>query len=659
LSVMHGSRIRVGSRLRALAAVLGFLICAPAIVSAAKARPAARPGSAQALFRRAQALLDRNTFDARRMAIRHLEQATLMEPDNASYQLTLARTYYQAGFLKSARLRFERVVAIDAEDPEGHFGLGQVWRRDWLKYLERGSLERAVEHFSTCARTKPDHVESWLMLAPLHVEQDHVSAAFAAAQHAHEADPDRAEALLAMAYTMYRLGQAPVADSVFRLAIPRLQRIVRERFHDIGPVASMEDTARLRRLAPEAQVQFLERFWRDNDPDLATRENEAQLEYWSRVAHAYFLFYDRKRREWDERGEVYVRYGPPEKAVYNPVGTPLRVTFGTGPPFPANILVWNYPSLGMTVTMQDRLLSEYYLLPITRDYDPDPAPDPDSLARRTGSLATAGGRAVFPRLAPGVTPLPIEGLVARFEGTTGPLLVAHVESPGNPADSLWAEWVVLDSTRREVSRGGRSLSTSACDAAERRVADFAAELAPGEYLVGLSVRDRRGRRGVFRAPIELPPHHARLALSDVVVSCGAPQIGASAGGEPSVRIEPNPSASVAPGEPLRAYFEIYHLRPDANGQSRFEYVYTVRSAERDPRIWIQRALAPRQQPPPIIASREEENPGALRRQFVSVPVQHLPAGKYRLEILVRDLIAGVSAGAKAEFLKTGGGAMRN
>ena len=33
--------------------------------------------------------------------------------------------------------------------------------------------------------------------------------------------------------------------------------------------------------------------------------------------------YNPKRKEWDERGEVYVRYGPPTKAEYNPLGAPL------------------------------------------------------------------------------------------------------------------------------------------------------------------------------------------------------------------------------------------------------------------------------------------------------------------------------------------------
>src|SRR5262249_28269134 len=161
--------------------------------------------------------------------------------------------------------------------------------------------------------------------------------------------------------------------------IPRLPKLARERFEDIAPIASAQDTATLRRLPSAARVEFVRRFWREHDPDLTSRENEAQLEYWSRVAQAYFLYFDAKRREWDERGEVYVRYGPPERADYNPVGVSAVQLFATGPAYPLNTLVWSYPGLGMEVRMQDRLLSEYYLLPINRERDMDPEPDPEVL----------------------------------------------------------------------------------------------------------------------------------------------------------------------------------------------------------------------------------------------------------------------------------------
>ena len=643
------------------AAMILLLLVAPAVPG----RSATRATRAAELYAHAESLLARRTIDTRRGALRELEQASLLDPGSAQIELELARTYYLAGFLLQARLRFEHVTQLAPSDPAGRLGLGQVWRRDWLKYLDRTSLERAVDNLSRAARLRPDYCDAWLLLAPLLVEKGDDRAAAAAAVRALDAEPGRAEALLATAYTSFRLGRIAHADSAFASAIPRLRKNVRERFDDIAPVASAEDTAALRRLPVAEQAEFVRRFWAANDPDPVTRENEARLEYWSRVSQAYFLFYDNRRREWDERGEIYVRYGPPDSASYNPVGAMVThtsggnvirsranvVSFGTGPDYPANVLLWTYPGLGMEIVLQDRLLSEYYLLPMTEDYDPDPLPNPDSLARRGDAAAMASGRAVFHTLPPGVSPLPLDAAIARFEGEHGPRLIAQAEVPAAPGDSLWADWVVLDSTRNEVVRAGRTLSPSACDATGRRVADFAADLPPGEYLVGLSVADGKGGRGVFRGTAELGVAPAGLVLSDVVLSCGAPDVSAGDAGV-VIRPEPNPSARVEGGRPLTAYFEIYHLSPGSDGMSRFEYIYTVHPVEKDTRIWFKRLIAPRPQVQDISASRAENNAGPLRRQFVSVPVQSLPAGRYKLEVRVRDLVANTQAVRVAEFVKS-------
>ena len=649
-------RIRLARALGGAAALLLALL-----PPAGPARAAGRAARAESLFRQAELEIARNTIDDRRMAIRDLEQATLLDPASALYELELARAYYTAGFLSNARRRYERVTRLAPADANGRYGLGQVWRRDWLKYLDRTSLDRAVEHLSFAARLKPDFCDAWLLLAPLLAERGDDRAAAAAAQRALAADPGRADALLAAGYTAYRLGNLERADSAFAAAMPRLRRGVRGRFEDIAPVASERDTAILNHLPPAQQAEYRGRFWRENDPDLATPVNEARLEYWARVAHAYFLFYDLRRHEWDERGEVYVRYGAPDSVSYNPVEAMVRntaagdrshanvVLYGTGPAYPANSQLWVYRDLGMEVLMQDRTLNEIYRLPMTEDFDPDPAPDPDSLARHGEALATSGGRGVFHHLPPGVRPLPAAGTIARFEGGVSPRLLAQVEVPGSPTDSLTAEWVVLDSTRREVARASGALAPSACDPVERRVADFAADLPPGPYLVGLTVRDASGRRGVVRAVADLARDSSALALSDVVVACGEP--GLSVAGGEGIRPAPNPGHRVGDGAPLTAYFEIYHLTPDADGRARFEYVYTVRSAARDPRIWIQRMLSPRSRIPEISATRVEENAGPLRRQFVSVPVQSLPPGPYRLEIRVRDLATRAEVTASADFTR--------
>jgi GWxTD domain-containing protein len=623
------------------------LLIALLTAPSASAAPSPRAPTTDARVAEAEGLLHRNTIESRRLAISLLEDVTLLHPADAGAQLLLARVYYQAGFLKQARLRFEKVARLDPRDAPSQFGLGQVWRRDWMKYLDTLSLQRSITHFAEAGRLAPRSPDAWLMITPLLVENFDLPAAAEAAERAFAAAPEQPECELAVAYTSFRAGRIERAERAFRHAIPRLPRTARERFEDIAPVASERDTFTLHRLPPAEQPGFIAAFWRENDPDPTSPENEAQLEYWTRVAHAFFLYYNTRRREWDERGEVYVRYGPPARAEYNPVMTDLSWRFGTGGEFPMNVLEWSYPELGMTVQMQDRLLSEYYLLPITRTYDPDPRPQPDSLAAHGDALASAGGRGVFPVLPPGVTRLPVDGTVALFQGGAGARLLAQIETAGGPRDTLTAQWVVTDSAGAEVAREHHALSPSACDPADRRVAEFDATLSPGRYLVGLSVRGPGGRRGVYRDTVRVAPPSPELALSDVVIACGAPDRGAG----DVVRIAANPRARVGPGEPLTAYFELYHLTPGDDRVSRFEYVYTVTSADRDWRIWLQRVFAPRSAPAPIQITREESFAGDVRRQFVTVPVQELPPGRYRLEIRVRDLVSGDEAVGRARFTR--------
>lgn len=638
---------RAYSALAALALFFLGSVAAPAGAETAAERRARREADAARLVEHAAGRLRAGTVEARRGALADLERAVQLAPARPDYQLLLARTYMAMGFTRMARERFAKVTALAPEDAEARWGLARMWRRDYLKYLDTTSLVRAVDHLGRATRLDPANVAAWVMLASLRTERGDLAGALAAAEGALGQDPESPEGLAMLGAARWRLGDVEGADSAFRAALPGLPAKVRERFDDIAPLATEADTAYYNRLAPLDRWEYARRFWTEHDPDLATAENEARLEYWARVAQAWSLWFDTKRHEWDERGEVYVRFGPPEKQVYNPVGMSLDSPVTSLPGalrFPMNVLQWQYPSLGMTVNLQDRVLSEYYLLQRYSDRPPDPAPDPDSLARRD-LVETHGGRGLFPSLPPGAKRLPVTGQLARFAGERRPRLVATLEVPATPADSLVAEYVVMDSTERVVTRGARNLSPSACAADSVRVADFASDLPPGTYRVGLTVRGARGR-GSLRLPVTLAPPDSALALSDLVVTCGTP-----VPAEAAVRLAANPSARVAAGDPLTAYVEIYGLATGADGQSRFEIGWTVRSEERDPRIWLQRALQPRTAAPSIEATRRETNAGPLRRQFVSVPVQSLPPGRYRLEVVVCDLLSGEETSGRASFTR--------
>lgn len=634
-----------------LAVVGGLALLAP---HAGAADPAVRHAEGEALATRARQQLSLGTVEGRRAAVQALERATTLEPGNAEWQLQLARTYYRSGWLHAARKRFERVAALQPDDAAARHGLAQVWRRDWLKYLERASLDHAIRESRAAVAADSGFVESWLMLASLLTAQGDSTGALTAAERAERLAPGAPDARLARASGLWRVGRADEADVAFRAALPSLDRLVRERFDDIAPLATEKDTAVYNHLALAAQQEFARRFWVEHDPDLATPLNEAQLEYWSRCTQAYFLYYDHKHHEWDERGEVFVRYGPPEAVAYNPLGSYLysRGAAGTQMQFPMNVLVWSYPSLGMRVTMQDRVLSEYYLLPTSRDRDMDPRPQPEAL-EGGARIGTRQLRGVFPTLPPATTRLPLRTQLARFSGSAGPQLFAAVEAPAAPGDALVADLVVLDSLQREIARASRALSPSACRADSFRVADFSLPLPPGGYAVGFSVR-AQGRRGNSRTSTRLVASPEGLSLSDLAVTCGAPVAPGS-----SVRLDANPSLEVRPGEPLTAYFEVYGLAADTAGIAHFEYGYRVRSSARR-RVWLQRLFAPGPAPPELDGLWTGEHAGALRRQFVSVPLAGLPAGSYVLEVRARDLLTGEETARETPFtrLPAGAGEMR-
>ena len=250
----------------------------------------------------------------------------------------------------------------------------------------------------------------------------------------------------------------------------------------------------------------------------------------------------------------------------------------------------------------------------------------------------------------GVQSLDVRIATANFESEAGPQLLAQAEAAGGPESRIAVEWAVLDSEYDPVLREAASMAASACSPDEARAASFASNLLPGRYRVGMHATDEFGRRGVAMRDVVVQARSRELALSDLVVTCSPPEISVVPGG--GVRLEPETGLVPASADYLNAYFEIYRLTPGPNGEAEFEYHCIVRPVERDTRGWISRMIAPRMMPSPIEMSRRETTRGSLRRQFLSVPVGTLPAGRYELEIRVRDVSAGTESVAVTQFERT-------
>ena len=142
-----------------------------------------------------ETLLERNTIDARRLAIQELEEAVRLAPSNVEHTRVLANAYLKAGFLKSSKGMFQRVRVLEPKDAEAHTGLGEVARRDWIKTLDRASLIEAIQQFDAAIRSRPDYARPWIGVAPLLIELPDYEAALRAGEGACRAAPNQPEAV--------------------------------------------------------------------------------------------------------------------------------------------------------------------------------------------------------------------------------------------------------------------------------------------------------------------------------------------------------------------------------------------------------------------------------------------------------------------------------
>jgi hypothetical protein len=497
----------------------------------------------------------------------------------------------------------------------------------------------------------PHRPECWSAVAALELLRGYPKEALVAALRAREADPEACEPMLMLGASLYRMGVLVLADTAFRAARKHAPAGLVVQFD--GDLESPSKQAARDDSTSRSAPQAANSPWDGLDPDLTTPENEAYLDYLTRLAIALFLFRDGDAVRWDMRTELFLRYGPPGAVEYAPAwaqvgeGNDLAYrTYRTMPGgdevaeewnklrrnlpdpmgYPYNMQVWHYPHLGMEVALVDRSLAQDYELPVSSQAEADPRPDPALLATRADVIALGGGRGVFRAMVPGVQPVPVATALSRFPVGDGVRLLAHVSAAGEPADSLWGSWAVVDSAGRTVARESHAMGVSACDPTRRRVADFAVTLPAGDYRVDLAVGGAGGRRGVAHLVVHVEPPSPRLAMSDLVLLCGDR---AAAFGPGGVRIEPSWSGKVPARAAATVYYELENLATRADGTSRFAYTCTLRPAGS-----LGLADAPEAS---FEATREEESVGTHRRQFVRVPLASLAAGSYELRVVVRDL----------------------
>lgn len=295
-----------------------------------------------------------NRMPNRRLDARKaLRTATRLDPANAEVHYIMGMTYMDqgdAGWLigseADGRQYFRRAVELDPEHPDAHFQLGRCYEE--LNASNAGKQVRdryddyvkALTAYLKQYQVNPDHPEALLKFAGIcHRFEYYEHGAERLRKMAEEMEgiaPDVITTMLTQfeALSMSARKQYDLLQRSMETYIKSLDPAEQEVYADLSHVAPPDVLEAWRAAAGSDRDKVWLEFWNSRDTNPATVENERLVEHYKRVMFVRLHFAD-GQHPYDRRGEMYVRFGPPDdrrRFVFHPYQDPEIVFIPTGRP---------------------------------------------------------------------------------------------------------------------------------------------------------------------------------------------------------------------------------------------------------------------------------------------------------------------------------------
>jgi len=675
-------------------------------------------------------------------AVTQFQKATQVDPGYLEPYANLARGYLERGITTGIEYA-EKAIAIDSS-----FSLPYRVLGDWHQAHEED--RKAAAQYERYLRLEPDDVEVAARLGRSLIRLEDYAAVDRLIAPVYRAHPEASDLLPVLAYRFYQVLQFVESDRYYRRFLAQTSRGERENYEALGVLLAPADQQAYAALAEAERERYRSAFWLERDPDLTTEANERLLEHYGRVWVARRDYSDRAY-PWDQRGDVYVRYGKPdyrarsgwiprllpqdvqqikERMYADLYGEPTDEEL-VGPVFPVR------SDRGIAVARLEEESPNRMLTPIEQAelsemeaMSDDAARAPLSWREERESYAPvtlqndnsivpweswvyvdiAGGLVVdfteepggstgydfapLPPIAPSnmksdvrlaeyapaisyqhsvsekadaydapVRP-PLKTLshdFTDFRGQDGASrvdvayavpaeLLGRRRVGGKPAVALQRAVAFADSSYSRVYRQSRRVQFAEEEAQDGRVIDVLQnEVPPGLYHMTVSIMDlATGRAKTIKRDVSVERYgETDLQLSDIVV---AERVSDYAGAvrfrRGPLEVMPNPGRRFSRDKNLAIYYEIYNLKQDAYGQTKYRVAVSVRSIDR--RSTARRIMTGRELPG-VTFGYDQVGNRAWERRHVALNLNELEPGPSLVSVTVEDMLAGRRATKEAEF----------
>lgn len=437
----------------------------------------------------------------------------------------------------------------------------------------------------------------------------------------------------------------------------------------------------------EAMRRWIDDYWKRRDPIFTTTENEVRAEHERRVAYAAEVFRSFNWPGWDERGEVYIRYGPP---AHRQIVAPEVTAAGTTPPRE----FWWYAGHEALVMFEDarsaghfeRVLFSGRSAGSARLYKVDVPIDAEMVFGDEGDrpadfmervqpddwIAFLGRFDTVVEETPSSYPtdfqrarLPFYFGVKRFRGGEATDRVdVNIEfvadlgrgAAGHFTKNYAATAVFWDTDGEEVGRKTQNVQLPTVQPGADSLRIFPAQLQfsmpPDFYHMGVTVREAEsGRFSSFRQDVRCPDYDSKLAVSDIVF---ASRIADATRPSPFNRgplfVVPHPYERYDRSGPIPIYFEVYNLTTSESGVASYTVEYEIigKTPGKKPGFFA-RLFGAEASPVAVSASFRGTCRGGEDRIHIAVSPENLWHGELNLQVKITDDASGAEARSEAVF----------
>ncbi len=586
--------------------------------------------------------LQANTVNDRQRAMRMIQHAIAIDPNNAEYRLTRGKIWWAQGFRSRALNQYEDVSEKEPDNTVALDGAGmyQVYeflaikdeRRDFRKYAQEAKQE--AEHvLRKSIQLDATNQKPYYFLGILYFEDEDWSTFQALMQDLHAQNPDDKNALLFCGLAAYQIGEFNDSNDYYQRALDLMSIEERELLESIDLLVPQEGPA------PRDTTQTIdillkrEMFWKSQDPLYLSDFNERKMEHFGRLAYSNLRFkrFSANVEGWQtDMGKTYIKFGRYRRRIsgYGNCGKTAnlietwfyetfkivycgdgadRWSFGGGFAFDGVSLISDIPDIAtMMIYVQNSAFDDY-----REGIDSamrQSSPPKYFWAYEEASHHTfkkMAQRFVDPYLNRKYT-LPYQ--VATFEERDSVRIELSYMIPKDRLTtnletgevSFWdgmflfdEHWNDVYNYRKSVSFKRKSESSTLLSqkptqsAAARHRKDHLLVsrmlfIPQGNYRFSVELMDQTsGAIGIARDQEQYVYDDETFRLSDLLVGSNIQARKALPESRDDLVITPNPIRTFSPSESVFIYLELYDLQRDDFGNTQYEISYTIGKPEVD------------------------------------------------------------------------------